>query len=527
MSDDLPDLDLTSLHFLPAWAKESETPKRYSNYETSEKSSHFRPKQRFSGNKPSGNKPPHSKKPFRSPDSQKSYQPFPKKDFTQPQPVEIPGLKVNFIPEEKGLLSLARQIKLTSRAYPVFDIARMILQKTERYYFQLETATDPNATSLYTCSSDNSIWLSEDEALKHLLNTQFDTYYKTEKIAVDPPKGNFTGLAVCGFSGKMFGPPNHHDYSNQVRNLYKERFSNMPFEKYKNRIKIVTDEATINKWKEEQSFRAEYHPLQNAEGSEVTPLKSRGEVETHFKTHHLPQLAQKVTTAQINQIIQSKLSRPLFSYLRNVEQEERRFPIRLVHYLSQELGKQGLKFFKAHKNITYTAIARPQYLDPEQTPVSDSIKHIIDFIQNNPKPNRYQLLTALTQTSGDAPPSTNPSELSPQEVGVLRDLHWLIQQGHVIEFANGQLELARKPKPKPEPTPPKSAETPKEETPLTTEDVSPDSETVSAASSENSASTEVSFSQTAKPTTKVNPVASESKSEREPETSEESNISPS
>jgi hypothetical protein len=32
---------------------------------------------------------------------------------------------------------------------------------------------------------------------------------------------------------------------------------------------------------------------------------------------------------------------------------------------------------------------------------------------------------------------------------VLTDLHWLIHQGHVIEFANGTLETAKKPLPRP------------------------------------------------------------------------------
>jgi len=32
---------------------------------------------------------------------------------------------------------------------------------------------------------------------------------------------------------------------------------------------------------------------------------------------------------------------------------------------------------------------------------------------------------------------------------VISDLHWLIHQGHVIEFANGVLETAKKPLPKP------------------------------------------------------------------------------
>jgi hypothetical protein len=32
---------------------------------------------------------------------------------------------------------------------------------------------------------------------------------------------------------------------------------------------------------------------------------------------------------------------------------------------------------------------------------------------------------------------------------VISDLHWLIHQGHVIEFADGKLDTAKKPTPKP------------------------------------------------------------------------------
>jgi hypothetical protein len=34
-------------------------------------------------------------------------------------------------------------------------------------------------------------------------------------------------------------------------------------------------------------------------------------------------------------------------------------------------------------------------------------------------------------------------------MAVTGDLHWLIHQGHVIEFANGRLETAKRPKPRP------------------------------------------------------------------------------
>ena len=40
--------------------------------------------------------------------------------------------------------------------------------------------------------------------------------------------------------------------------------------------------------------------------------------------------------------------------------------------------------------------------------------------------------------------------LSPEQQAVHGDLHWLVHQGHVIEFANGILETAKKPLPRPE-----------------------------------------------------------------------------
>src|SRR5258708_11781436 len=42
----------------------------------------------------------------------------------------------------------------------------------------------------------------------------------------------------------------------------------------------------------------------------------------------------------------------------------------------------------------------------------------------------------------DAPPT-------PEQTAIVSDLHWLIHQGHVIEFANGTLETAKKPVPRP------------------------------------------------------------------------------
>src|SRR5262249_51693773 len=58
---------------------------------------------------------------------------------------------------------------------------------------------------------------------------------------------------------------------------------------------------------------------------------------------------------------------------------------------------------------------------------------------------------------GQPAPQPQPAGPTPEQTAINADLHWLIHQGHVIEFANGVLETAKKPVPKP-PKPPKPAE---------------------------------------------------------------------
>ena len=94
--------------------------------------------------------------------------------------------------------------------------------------------------------------------MAHVLKNHFATFYQTDRTPCDPPKGVYTFVAQCGMSGVILGPPNYHDYQNQLRKLHAERFSRMPFDVFKARVKIVKDEAVVNKWIEEQSSKIEF-----------------------------------------------------------------------------------------------------------------------------------------------------------------------------------------------------------------------------------------------------------------------------
>jgi len=361
---------------------------------------------------------------------------------------------LSLLPDEKGVESLARQIKMTGRAYPLFDIAQMILQKPERHAvsFQVEkNAEGKPLQSLFLCALDETLWLSIDEAIGHVLKKHFNTFYQAERTATEPPKGKYTFVAQCGMSGVILGPPNHHDYQNQLRKLHSERFARLPFEVYKSRVRIVRDEEVVKKWIDDQSFKTEYLCLNMPEALRLGSMEA---VEKHFRETHLENIIKPVESHALSGSAARALRSPqLVRLVRQAWDDQRRFPLQIATVLSQQFATHGLQFFKVNKTITHVSVARPHYLDLEATPVSEGIRRIVDFINGHPKCNRRQLLESLApaKASADAQsvPASQPGEQSLEQTAVNSDLHWLIHQGHVIEFANGTLETAKKPAPRP------------------------------------------------------------------------------
>lgn len=474
-----PDFNL-ELHFLPSWAKKPADANRYSNYEGESGRGGKRPRR---GPERFGPRPPHSRRDqgpgaggregrdSRGPRSGPGGPRRPPRDQKPFEPAPLPDLNVSIVPDDLGVDSLAKQIRMTGRAYPLFEIARMVLQKPERHSFSVSVLKGEDGQpkqALFSCAIDESVWLSEEAAVRYILDKHFDLFYQAERTAVEPPKGTYTFVAQCGMSGVVLGPPNYHDYQKNLRELHARRFSKMNFEAFKSRVKIVKDEEVVKKWLDEKSFTTEYQCLNLPE-----PLKlgSREEVEKHFRETHLPNVLRQVDTVHIKGVgIKDVRAPALARLLRNTLEDQRRFPLQVVTVLSQQFASRGLQFFKVNKSVTHVCVARPHYLDVEATPVSDNIKRILRFIDEHKGATRKELIDTLAppapaaasdpapapeSASGDQPtdaPAESPALATPppEVTAIITDLHWLVHQGHVIEFATGTLETAKKPLPRQE-----------------------------------------------------------------------------
>ena len=358
-------------------------------------------------------------------------------------PAPLAGWEARLVADPRSVEAVARQMKATGYAYSVFDVARLFLQDRARYQVKFvpfrprpqQGKAAPDAppaghsapagpAELFHCPADGSLWVSREEAIRHLLySPAIDQFYRKESITLEAPKGNFTAVAVCGFSGVLLGPPNHHDFQRNVARLHRERFANLPLERYKSRIRVEKDEATLQKWQESQTSATQFIPLPEqaaAEGVEpVAPLKSVAEMEAHFRSHHAASAVVPVTSATVPGSIPGRsLAAPLLALLRQEVERQQRFPMQLVQDLCRDLEGHGLRFFKKDRKATFVSRNRPHYL-ADDVVLGDRVRSIVEMVRANPGITYTRLVATLaphidvkSEAATAASETVTPSEAS-------------------------------------------------------------------------------------------------------------------
>lgn len=392
------------------------------------------------------------------------------------------GWFVRVLPEPRALDNLSKQIKASGRAYSVYDVAKLFLSGRDRYllhfYYKKPEAPPshspeaPDATAvpaapsapaeLLQCTLDGSLWLTRDEAIRHLREgNALNELYREEIVDIDPPKGNFQAIAVCGFSGVLLAPPNHHSYPVTVARLHREQFSNMPLDRYKARIKIEKGEEIVQKWIEQQSKQCQFVQIKVEEGAEPARFKSLAERDTHFLKNHAEEVLKSVREITVGGNIPGKMISPgLFAVLRMELDRQNRFPMHLVQELCRELESHGLRFFKRGKKATFVCRSRPQFIGAGIT-LSERVRSIVEMVRANPGISYGKVVSTLAPPvppseptpAAEAPEAaespTPPAvpTLSPAELAIMQDIKWLVQEGYLTEFSNGELHVLGRQRP--------------------------------------------------------------------------------
>ena len=404
---------------------------------------------------------------------------------TRPPAPAVP-IELTFQPEDKGFGAMVEAMKQAQVAYALFDIAKLVLNKPERHLvkFTRQPAADGSREPLFLVLPSENICLRQDEAARFALRHHAEMIYREKKTQIEPPKGNFTFVNRCGFTGIWLGPPNYHEYQGRLVRHHQQRLRQIPFDEFKSRIQTVRDPEAVKAWIESMSVKTSYECILDPEPQSFA---TREELEKHFAESHLAQFVTSAPEVRISGAASRQLQNPaLLETVRLAWQEERKFPLKTANEMRGRLRHEGFHFFKDPKGITYLSRIKPQRFE-SITHLSEQIQKLVVYLREHFGCTRKQLMahfapkpavaTPVPGLTPDPAPSTPvpvseavaPVVSAPvtvsEEDRVLADLHWLILDGYVVEFSNGRLwAQADRPPPTPPaaPVPPALTEAPAE-----------------------------------------------------------------
>jgi hypothetical protein len=354
------------------------------------------------------------------------------------------AVTIRFLPHPRAFDSVVAQLKSGPVAYSVFALARLFLEKPERYDVRLTAA---EGAVLYQIGEGGAV-ASDCRILEGAaFGSARDDFYTVEVSQSEPLKGNFTNVARCRLSGTLLGPTNHHAYQPQLRSLYESRFSRrMSFADYQRQIEIVSDPAVVEEWKEQARNVTTY---QTKAVDPPLTFTSAAEAERHFRQTHLPTLLRSANELTVGGVLSRRLpDRGLGRAIEEAWSLETRSPSKMMQELAAGLRQAGLNIFRHRRGMLFVSPVRARIFGHERAGVSPSINAILEKVAAAPGIHRKLLAEQM------APAGAEAAELERAKMTLASDLHWLIGEGYVIEFNDGSLDLPRAKAP-----PPAAAET--------------------------------------------------------------------
>ena len=200
-------------------------------------------------------------------------------DFRSEEFAPAEGVTVTLIPEKHAIQLICKEIHQVARVYPLFDIAQIILaeRSRNRAIFEISEKHGP----FLRCKIEEAIYLTKEEALRHLLAAEWrDRFIEESTVEIDPPKGNFQSVAKCGISGVWLGPPNYHGYQTEIRRLHRELFSSMSFEAYSAKVRTERSEEAVNAWLDSMKNQTRWRILSDEESAARAAAKNAQSVES-------------------------------------------------------------------------------------------------------------------------------------------------------------------------------------------------------------------------------------------------------
>src|SRR5215470_20185569 len=115
---------------------------------------------------------------------------------------------------------------------------------------------------------------------------------------------------------------------------------------------------------------------------------------------------------------------------------ETRSPSNMMQELAGRFRQSALHIFRHRRGMLFVSLIRVRPFVHEHAGVSPSVNSILEAVSGTAGINRKQLFETLNGNRAS-------EDSEPRRLALASDLRWLINEGYVIEFNDGSLDLPR------------------------------------------------------------------------------------
>ena len=282
-------------------------------------------------------------------------------------PYDSPYFNAAFFPEDTSFNALVKTIRSSARTIELFEIARTVLAKPERFVVVVVRKPGPAGAPeaapqpIYVSVPDGLPFESEDAAVSHVMSEFLGNFFDSGLVEVDPPKGNFLVINRCGVTGELLGPPNYHRYAQMVQQHYATRISRMPFEAFRSRIETVRDPEIVNQWLEKMKKVTRYTlkgPV--AEGQVAPTFDSLEDARAYLLTNARDSVVKAVDNARFHgKALETMPRGEILMAIEGDYDRQLRFPLDTANQLRGRLRREHFTIFKkGSKGVSYVCAVK-------------------------------------------------------------------------------------------------------------------------------------------------------------------------
>ncbi len=417
-------------------------------------------------------------------------------------PYESPYFTATFYPEDASFNTLVQTIRKSCRTVELFEIARTVVAKNDRFVVVLghrapagaPATAEAAAKPVFHISVPDGLPFETDEAaVAHVMANHLERFFDRADVEVEAPKGSYQVINRCGVTGELLGPPNYHRYNQMVQQHYTSKLSGrMGPEAFRSRIETVRDPELVNQWLAKMKKATRYTwKLSDAAAAPAAPASETPteapaadapapaapaapffdtleDARLHLLTHAREKVVRTAENARFTgRLLETLPPGEIHRAVEGALERQRRFPLDTANGLRGRLRREHFTIFKkGSKGVSYVCAVKRKFRVPGQT-FSDSIGALIAYIEANPMvragelPAKFLGIKPAAAPAGAAPsdaaasdapavPAVAPEQAVPKAeefsiddrarlARLQGDLVWLVREGYVTEFIDGRL----------------------------------------------------------------------------------------